>query len=110
MSLDASLDATVTDDGVAFELTVENAGSNPANLSFPNALKADFAVLDGDAEVWRFSDGRMFAQMIQQETLDPGATATYRGRWEDPRSGTFTAVGSLAARNQNVEARTDFSV
>jgi hypothetical protein len=110
MSLDASLDASVTDDGVAFELTVTNTGSNPADLSFPNALKADFAVIENGSETWRFSDGKMFAQMISQETLDPGASEIYRGLWENPRSGTFTAVGTLRARKRNVEARTDFSV
>ena len=110
MSLDATLDATITDDGVAFELTVTNTGSNPVDLSFPNALKADFAVLDDDTEIWRFSDGKMFAQMISTETIDSGTDQTYAGLWEGAKSGTYTAVGSLEARNQNVEARTDFSV
>ena len=110
MSLDGTLDASVTDDGVAFELTVENTGPDPEELSFPNALKADFAVLDSDAEIWRFADGKMFAQMIQQERIDPGASATYRGLWESPTPGSYTVVGTLQARNQNVEARTNFSV
>ena len=110
MSLDASLDATITDDGVTFELIVTNTGSSPADLSFPNALKADFAVLDGDSEIWRFSDGKMFAQMISSETIDAGTSATYRGLWEEPKSGTYTAVGTLEARNRNAEARTQFSV
>lgn len=109
MSLDATLDASVTDDGVALELTVTNTGSNPVDLSFPNALKADFAVED-DAEVWRFSDGKMFAQMISTETIEPGADRTYRGLWEDPKSGTYTVIGTLQARGQDVEARTDVSV
>ena len=110
MSLTATLDASVTDNGVAFELTVENTGPDPVELQFSDALKADFAVLEDDTEIWRFSDSRMFAQMISQETLDPGAAQTYDGGWEDPKSGTYTAVGSLEARNQNVEARTDFTV
>lgn len=110
MSLDATLDVTVTGDAVQFELTVTNTGSSPEDLSFSDAMKADFAVLDGDREIWRFSDGRMAAQVIGQDTIDPGASETYRGQWDDPQSGTFTAVGSLRARNQNVEARTTFSV
>lgn len=110
MSLDGSLDVSVTDDGVRFELTVTNTGPDPEQLSFSNALKADFTALDGETEVWRFSDGRMFAQMIQEETLDPGASETYPGLWEDPSPGTYMAVGTLAARNQQIEARTDFTV
>lgn len=110
MSLDASLDVTVTEDGVVFELTVENTGPDPVELQFSDALKADFAILEDDTEIWQFSDGKMFAQMISQETLDPGATQTYDGGWEDPKSGTYTVVGTLEARNQNVEARTKFSV
>lgn len=110
MSLDASLDVSITDPGVTFELTVENVGPDPEELSFPNALQADFAVIEDGTEIWRFSDGKMFAQMIQRETLDPGDAETYRGTWENPRSGTYTAVGTLEARNRNVEARADFSV
>lgn len=110
MALDGSLDATVTDDRVTFELTVTNTGSSTAQLSFSNAMKADFAVLDDDTEVWRFSDGQLFAQMIQEETLDPGAAETYRGTWESPTPGSYTAVGTLAARTHDVEARTDFTV
>jgi uncharacterized repeat protein (TIGR01451 family) len=109
MSLDGSLDVTVSDD-VQFTFTVTNDGDDPVDLSFSDALEADFAVLDDGTERWRFSEGRMFAQMLGSETLDPGGTTTYEATWDDPESGEYTAVASLEARQHDCESRVEFSV
>ena len=109
MTLHGTLDATV-DDGVQFTFTVTNESDDPVDLSFPDALEADFAVRDDGKEVWRFSDGRMFAQMLGSETIDPGGTATYEAAWDDPDPGSYTAVATLEARDQDCEAEAAFSV
>ena len=64
--LDASLEVTVGD-GVAFQFTVVNGGDTPAELTFRDACRADFAVHEDDAEVWRYSDGQMFAQAVSTD-------------------------------------------
>lgn len=110
MTLEGSLDARPGGDAVRFEFTVTNAGDEPVEFQFSDACEADFAVLDDGEEIWRFSDGRMFAQMLSTETLDPGESTTYGGEWSDPRSGEFTAVAELRARDRTCEARTDLSV
>jgi len=109
MSLDGTLDVTVNDD-VRFTFTVTNDGDDPVDLSFSDALEADVAVFEGETERWRFSEGRMFAQMLGSETVDPGGTATYEAAWDDPESGEYVAVASLEARQHDCEAKAEFSV
>lgn len=110
MTLTGSLDTQVETDRVSFVFTVENDGDEPATLSFRDARTADFAVLDGNDERWRWSQGRMFAQMLQSEELAPGESVTYEAEWQNPKSGSYMAVSTLEAENQECEARTEFSV
>lgn len=110
MTLTGSLDIETDGDRVAFAFTVENDGDEPATLSFRDACTADFAVFDGETERWRWSQGRMFAQMLQSADLAAGESVTYEGEWGSPESGSYTAVATLEAENVDCEARTDFSV
>ncbi|WP_246999843.1 BsuPI-related putative proteinase inhibitor [Halosolutus gelatinilyticus] len=115
MELEGSLEATVSTDEsesetVTFALTVTNAGDDPLELQFSDACRAEFVVESEGREVWRFTDGRMFAQVLGSETIDPGARATYEGEWSDPESGEYTALGALQSRNATYEARTEFTV
>ena len=110
MSLTGALDVTASSDSVTFSYTVTNDGDDPVKLSFSDAQTHDVAVLDGGSEVWRWSDGRMFAQMLQSDTLDPSESASYEVEWSNPQSGDYEAVATLAARNQDAEARESFSV
>lgn len=110
MTLTGSLDTRVEDDRVAFAFTVTNDGEDDTHLSFRDACTADFAVIDGDDERWRWSKERMFAQMLQSEELAPGESVTYEGEWTNPPSGSYTAVATLEAESHDCEARTDLSV
>lgn len=110
MTLEGTLETNVSADGVAFRFTVTNASDEPIELQFSDACKADFAVLEDGQEVWRFSDGRMFAQMLSRESLGPDETTTYDAEWDDPESGEYTAVAELRAREESCEAQTDLSV
>ncbi|WP_224269257.1 BsuPI-related putative proteinase inhibitor [Haloprofundus salinisoli] len=110
--LTATLTATPQEEYVEFELTVENRGDERVTLSFRDARRAEFVVTDadGDSEVWRWSDGRMFAQMLGSETLDPGESMTFEGVWDDPEPGEYAVVGELAAADAGAEAETALSV
>lgn len=110
MTLTGSLDTEVETDRVSFAFTVENEGDEPVTLSFRDACTADFAVLDGEDERWRWSRGRMFTQALQSESLDPGEAVTYEGEWQSPKSGTHTAVATLEADDHDCEVRTEVSV
>ncbi|WP_276301565.1 BsuPI-related putative proteinase inhibitor [Halorussus lipolyticus] len=110
MTLQSSVTASVESDSVEFEYTVENAGDDATEITFRSALKADFAVLEDGDEIWRASDGQMFAQMLQTETIDAGDGETFPGAWDDPEPGDYTVVATLNSSGDDAEARTDFSV
>ncbi|WP_128475696.1 BsuPI-related putative proteinase inhibitor [Halorussus pelagicus] len=110
MTIQSAVDATVESDRVVFEYTVENVGDDSAEIQFRSSLLADFAVLGDDEEVWRASDGQMFAQMIQNETFDAGDAETFTEEWADPAPGDYTVVATLNTMGDDAEARTDFSV
>lgn len=109
MSFEGDLDVTA-DDGIEFTLTVTNIDSESRRLEFRSGQIADFAVFDGDEEVWRWSDGRMFTQALQAETLEPGESLVQTGTWSNPASGTYVIVATLEASNADIEARTEFEV
>ncbi|MEF8853513.1 MAG: BsuPI-related putative proteinase inhibitor [Haloarculaceae archaeon] len=110
MSLDTRLAVTVGDDAVDFAFAAENAGDEPVDLTFRNGMTADVVVYDGDTEVWRWSDGRMFTQAVRTETLAPGGSTTANLTWGEPSPGTYTAEASLAATEVDAVARTGFDV
>lgn len=114
MALEGELDVAVSErtgaETVAFEFSVTNTGTDPIQVRFPNAGKAEFVVEQAGREIWRFTDGRVFAQVVSSERLAPAETAIYEGEWNDPQPGSYTAVATLRAREAGCEARTEFEV
>lgn len=109
MSLSATLDIDASSDTVTFHFHVRHDGTDPRDVQIRSAKFADVAVLDDDEEIWRWSDGQMFAQMLQTLTLEPGHTETYEFEWSNPESGTHDAVATLNAMEE-VSAREQFTV
>lgn len=110
MALEGALHVSASPETVEFAFTVENVTTESVELEFRSGLVADFVVLGDDEEVWRFSDGMMFTQALQSETLAPGEAFTYPATWDDPVPGEYEAVATLQTRNTPVEARASFSV
>ncbi|WP_408958987.1 BsuPI-related putative proteinase inhibitor [Natrinema sp. 74] len=112
MRLEGALETASDDasDAVLFVFTVTNAGTEPIELRFSDACTADFGVIDGDEEVWRFSDERLFAQVLESETLAPEESTSYEAEWADPDPGTYEVVAELRAQDEPCEARTDLVV
>ncbi|WP_435064740.1 BsuPI-related putative proteinase inhibitor [Halobaculum sp. EA56] len=104
-ALDATLTVAPTDDGLALTLTVENAGTGTADLSFADGQRAEFVAVDADGrEVWRWSEGRLFTTALGSETLAPGDAAEYGAEWPSPPPGEYEVTGSLAATDADAEA------
>lgn len=110
MALDGQLDVGVSPEAVEFTFSVTNVGDEPMTLRFRSGLAADIAVYRGDAELWRWSDGRLFTQALWSETLAPGESLTHEAAWPDPGPGNYEAVGRLEAENAEVEASAAFTV
>ncbi|MDQ2052017.1 BsuPI-related putative proteinase inhibitor [Natronolimnohabitans sp. A-GB9] len=115
MALEGTLEADVSTDGrgsktVQFTFDVTNTGTATVELRFSDAAKAEFIVEDERREVWRYTEGRAFTQLLSAEQIAPGETATYEAEWERPRDGEYTAVAELRAQEATCDARTSFSV
>ncbi len=94
-------------------LTVRNVGNEPVHLEI--ALpEADFAVLTEEGEeVWRWSHGKAFPEVMQMITLQPGEARTYREVWRqvdnDGRpvpAGNYSVVGIFASTLEDEQSLT----
>jgi hypothetical protein len=110
MSLNGTLDATVDGD-VTFTFVVENTGG-PVELTFRSGQRADVAVTDTESgeEVWRWSAGRMFTQVISTVELASGETLDRTVTWDDPPAGSYEAEATLEDNNGSASATATFSV
>jgi hypothetical protein len=97
---------------VRFTLAVANGTSKRVELTFPSGQTHDFVVLDATGrEVWRWSDGRLFTQLMQNRLLEARDVVTYEQRWPAPPSaGRYTLVAVLRSDSHPVEKRVEFSV
>jgi hypothetical protein len=104
-SLDVTLTVARIADGLSLTLTVENAGQESVGLSFVDGQRAEFVAVDDEGtEVWRWSDGQMFAMALGSETLAPGESTAYEAQWSSSPSGEYEITGSLAARDADASA------
>lgn len=105
-----ALDIAV-ENGVRFNFDVVNASTRKLELLFNDGRTHDIVVLDSlGREVWRWSDDRMFTQVVQSKVLRVSDTLTFSETWSDPRPGSYTAVAMLPSRNFPVEHRVEFVV
>jgi len=99
-------------DPVKLTLTAKNTKSMPAKLMFTSGMKYDFEIRKGKAaageKVWQWSKGRMFPQMVQTVTVEPGKSLVFKETYTpgdkdamgkplpELAPGTYTATGILA--------------
>ena len=103
--------AVNVDNGVHFDFGVTNASPRKVELLFNDGRTHDIVVLDSlGREVWRWSDGRMFTQVVQSKVLRASDTLQFAESWTDPQPGNYVAVATLPSRNYPVEHRVAFVV
>lgn len=110
--IESSLEVSAADPrAVRFAFRVTNAGGGKVEMTFPSGQTHDVVVLDSlGREVWRWSDGRMFTQLLQNKVLRNADTLAYDERWSDAPAGRYVAVARLASENFPVEQRVSFVV
>ena len=97
--------------GVAFDFTVTNNGAKKVEVKFPSGKTHELVVLDTlGREVWRWSNGRMFTQSLQNKVLRTDDSLSFGERWSDAPRGKYVAVARLASGNYPIEQRTPFVV
>jgi hypothetical protein len=96
---------------VQFNFDVTNAGARKVELLFNDGRTHDIVVIDSlGREVWRWSEGRMFTQTVQNKVLRVSDTLRFAEAWADAKPGSYVAVASLPSRNFPVEQRVAFVV
>ena len=83
---------------IPIRLEVFNHGDDRVTFNFGSSQRYDFWVKDKDGkEVWRWSAGKVFAQVLGQEIVGPGTRRfVYQSRYKGKLSpGTYQIKGML---------------
>ena len=94
-------------EGIVMELIVFNRTAESLTFDFRDAQHYDFIIEDTEGNsVWRWAEGRMFIQVLGEETLGPGReevvyTGTYAGPLEP---GDYKVIGALVSYNRPLSA------
>ncbi len=108
--LATSLDIAV-DDAVRFDFAIVNASKRKLEVNFADGRTHDLVVLDAAGrEVWRWSEGKLFTQSVQNRVLRASDALRFEEQWKDPAPGTYVAVATLVSENFPVERRVEFTV
>jgi len=97
---------------IRFTLDVTNPTKKDVELTFPDGQTHDFIVLDSvGREMYRWGEGRMFTQSVQNRTIDGGETLhiTETATLDLP-PGSYVAVAKLRSTNFPVEERKTLDV
>jgi hypothetical protein len=108
--IDAHLNVAADHDSVEFTLAVTNADKEPVDLEFQSGKELDIAIYEDGVKVWDWSEGRMFTQAVETQTLASGETLIYEANWDTPSRGSYTAKVCLAATNVTLVERESFEV
>lgn len=113
IALSADKAAYAVGEPVFFTLRVANETSKPVHLSFRTAQRFDLVIHDSQGrEVWRWSGGRVFGQVLEEETLNPdGGELLFRAIIERglPK-GMYTVTGIIPALEGALLARTTLTI
>ena len=109
--VDPHFNVRVAQRNVQFALDVRNNGAKHVELDFVSGQAYDFVVLDSAGrQVWRWSEGHLFTQGIQNKQLSTGESMQARETWRRAAPGRYTAIATLRSANYPVEERADFVV
>jgi glycine/D-amino acid oxidase-like deaminating enzyme len=95
-----------------FALNLTNEGKKHVELSFPNGQQYEFSVIDSAGrEVYRWGQGRMFTQSVQNKLIDGGKTMNIDEVAETTLPhGKYVAVATLRSSNFPMEQRSAFEL
>jgi hypothetical protein len=106
--LGSSFNVLVAGDSVVFELHITNATTRPIALEFATSQRYDVEIWSNGSRVWRWSDGKSFAQVLGEEAMAPGETRRYTAAWHPSGPGAWEARGRVTSTNYPVGLRTEF--
>ncbi len=97
---------------IDFALHLTNPTKKSVELEFPSGQEYDFTVVDSAGhEVYRWGNGRLFTQVLQNRLLDGGETMRFEESAEKSLpSGKYVAVATLRSSNYPVKERYEFTL
>lgn len=96
---------------VRFAIEVANGTRKRVELDFPNGRTHDFIVHDDTGrEVWRWSEGRLFTQAMQNRLLESQDAVVYEEEWRPAAKGRYTLEAHLHSENYPVRQRVEFAL
>ena len=96
ISVSLRSDPAVTGPGGTFALTlvVRNLSGKPFSWTSPSGQTYEFLAFDkAGNEVWRWSKGMVFIQIVTQITINPGDSKVYKVAWNT--AGTAAGLYSI---------------
>ena len=66
---------------IRFTLVIQNISNEPVTLCFTSSKKYDFVISQSGSEIWRWSSGRMFAQVMLDQVIDSGKRIRFTEVW-----------------------------
>lgn len=91
---------------VTMVVTIHNRSGERRTLTLPTAQAYDCIVSRPDGtEIWRWSKGRMFAQVVTELSFEPDESKSWSQTWDRARddgrpaaAGEYVAIGLIPAR------------
>ncbi|MBN1754886.1 hypothetical protein JW877_01600 [bacterium] len=82
-------------DSIEFTMIVSSRMDEPVKFVFSTSQPYDFIVRDSDGEeIWRFTHGKAFSQVVTPTELEPSEKVVYIMRWNgETNRGTSVALG-----------------
>ena len=116
-SLASSKSAYHRGEPVKLSLTVKNNSDHPVILPFASAKHYDFVVTRGRQELWRWSDGKMFAMGLTSLIVGPQESRRFEVTWlqtdrdgQKTKSGLYEAVGILEIVGHPLSSSTSLQI
>lgn len=100
-----TVDPSAVEVGQSVQLRIRlvNSGGTAEELVFPTGQEYDFWVTDGDSEVWRWSDGRVFTQAFTELDVPSQTAETFVESWQAEEPGTYVVHGIVLAESYEHE-------
>lgn len=102
---------------VQFTYAVRNRSDKPVTYTFSSSKQYDLWIKRGAQEIYRLSDGKMYATVITTLTLQPDETKTFTVTWNQMNKsgqrvgpGVYTAYAQLAAKGAPQPTTVQFEI
>ena len=81
LSLDVKISKEPVDP-IEFVFTVQNQSPQAISVCFSSAKKYDLVISQANREIWRLSSGKMYAQVLIEESINPGEALRFTYAWD----------------------------